>query len=230
MASSPNQPFRIAANGKGRFKSYDATGAVQDPVSGAGCQRPVRIRLRQYCRYPPGLYPYPSLGERDGCARSDCQLHADGDAGRELPPSIFVCLQRVGRRHVHSWLAFGGCRNGIGDGRRHGDSLVCSGLNPDGGSRSSWCSACRTRSLETPSRNNSPGGRDCDANLRCCRNQRLRRIRWIQQATAARNADPERDSQRGCGVSHHRVDAQRAVVTATACEAMLEGHRLAGRR
>ncbi len=31
MASSPNQPFRIAANGKGRFKSYDATGAVQDP-------------------------------------------------------------------------------------------------------------------------------------------------------------------------------------------------------
>lgn len=31
MAGSPNQPFRIAANGKGRFKSYDATGAVQDP-------------------------------------------------------------------------------------------------------------------------------------------------------------------------------------------------------
>lgn len=31
MAASANQPFRIAANGKGQFRSYDASGAQQDP-------------------------------------------------------------------------------------------------------------------------------------------------------------------------------------------------------
>src|SRR4051812_39581373 len=31
MAASLNQPFRIAANGKGQFRSYDASGAPQDP-------------------------------------------------------------------------------------------------------------------------------------------------------------------------------------------------------
>jgi uncharacterized protein (TIGR03118 family) len=31
MAASANQPFRIAANGKGKFKSFDASGAEQDP-------------------------------------------------------------------------------------------------------------------------------------------------------------------------------------------------------
>ncbi len=31
MAASANQPFRIAANGRGKFKSYDASGAQQDP-------------------------------------------------------------------------------------------------------------------------------------------------------------------------------------------------------
>jgi len=31
MAVSANQPFRIAANGKGQFRSYDASGAEQDP-------------------------------------------------------------------------------------------------------------------------------------------------------------------------------------------------------
>jgi uncharacterized protein (TIGR03118 family) len=31
MAASPGQPFRIAENGKGKFKSYDASGAQQDP-------------------------------------------------------------------------------------------------------------------------------------------------------------------------------------------------------
>ena len=31
MAASSNQPFRIAANGKGQFRSYDANGLPQDP-------------------------------------------------------------------------------------------------------------------------------------------------------------------------------------------------------
>jgi hypothetical protein len=31
MAVSANQPFRVAENGKGKFKSYDASGAQRDP-------------------------------------------------------------------------------------------------------------------------------------------------------------------------------------------------------
>lgn len=31
LAISTRQPFRVAENGKGKFKSYDASGAPQDP-------------------------------------------------------------------------------------------------------------------------------------------------------------------------------------------------------
>jgi len=96
MAVSSGQPFRIAANGRGKFKSYDATGAPQDPRAiiavPAGVTSPANptaVAANTTPAFTPSTSPLPSpflFATRQGTISGE---YADG-RGDILTTTILV--------------------------------------------------------------------------------------------------------------------------------------------